>query len=31
MKNNRFAVSYFSYFYGFAYFTGKAYLSMSAN
>ncbi len=31
MKKNVFAVSYFTYFFGFAYFMGKAYSSMSAN
>ncbi len=31
MLKNLFAVSYFTYFFGFAYFMGKAYSSMSAN
>ena len=31
MTKNLFAVSYFTYYFGFAYFMGKAYSSMSAN
>ena len=31
MTNTLFAVSYFTYYFGFAFFMGKAYSSMSAN
>ena len=31
MNKNLLAVSYFTYYFGFAYFMGKAYSSMSAN